>query len=52
MTQKTKKVMEIWDNAIHYVVIKHLDTNFNPYKIYRLFYDCGWHRKKCRNTVL
>lgn len=46
MTQKTKKVMEIWDNAIHYVVIKHLDTNRNPYKVYRLYYESGWHRIK------
>lgn len=43
---KTRKVMEIRDTCVNFVVIKHLDTNRNPYKVYRLYYESGWHRIK------
>lgn len=44
MTQKTRKVMEINDNGIKYVVIRHFETFLNPYKVYRVYWNDGWHR--------
>lgn len=43
---KTMQVMNICDSGRHYVCVKHLDTTRNPYKLYRKWYDMGWHQKK------
>ena len=43
---KTYQVMNVSDNGHHYVCIYNSTTNRNPYKLYRKWYDRGWHRKK------
>lgn len=47
---KTMKVLDIHNGAINYRCIKRLDTNRNPYHLYRLEWrDGGWHRKQIAN---
>lgn len=43
---KTHKVLELNEKGMHIVCIYHSTTNRNPYKVYRKWYDKGWHRKK------
>ena len=45
-SQKTRKVLDISVEGVWLECILHLDTNKNPYKLYRCWYDCGKHRKK------
>ena len=43
---KTMQVLNICDRGKHYVCIRRLDTNLNPYKLYIKWFDTGWHKKK------
>lgn len=43
---KTRKIMEMNDRNNHYICILDTTAKHNPYKIYRKWYDDGWHRKK------
>lgn len=43
---KTMQVLNICDRGKQFVCVKHLDTNRNPYKLYRKWYDMGWHQRK------
>lgn len=43
---KTRKIMEMNDMNNHYICILDTTAKRNPYKIYRKWYDDGWHRKK------
>lgn len=43
---KTRKVMELQYNGAGYICILDMTTQRNPYKLYRKWYDMGWHRKK------
>lgn len=42
--QKTRKVLEISDGSYQYVCIKTSDK-YNPYRLYRVWWDAGYHRK-------
>lgn len=42
MEQKTRKVMEVSEGINSYKVIKHMDDNISPYRVYRSYYG---HRK-------
>lgn len=53
---KTRKIMELNDLGHHIEVIKE-DGQTNPYRIIRVWYDMGWHRKTlekycCLDSVL
>jgi len=43
---KTVKVMEINDGGLHLVCIKNNTTDCNPYRLYKVWWDKGWHRKQ------
>ncbi len=43
---KTHQVMDMCDRGIRYVCIYDSTAKRNPYKLYRKWYDMGWHRKK------
>ena len=45
---KTQTVMTVSPDydGYYYVVIRDSTAKANPYKVYRRWYDCGWHRKK------
>ena len=44
--QKTRKVLEINEDGIHVVCIKTEADKVNPYKLYKVWWDQGWHRKE------
>ena len=44
--QKTQKVLDICVEGVWLECIRHNDTNHNPYKLYRCWWNCGKHRKK------
>lgn len=43
---KTSKVMEVTIKETRYLVIKDNTAVRNPYKVFRKWYDTGWHRSK------
>jgi len=43
--QKTRKVLSINENGIHLECIKDNAEKYNPFKLYRVWWDGGWHRK-------
>lgn len=43
---KTRKIMEMEFNGSTYVCIHDMETKRNPYKLYKKWYDRGWHRTK------
>lgn len=43
---KTRQVMTLDFHGVYYVCIVDNTTNCNPYKLYKKWYDQGWHRKK------
>lgn len=43
---KTWQVLNINDHGKCYVCIYDSRTDRNPYKLYKKWYDKGWHRKK------
>lgn len=43
--RKTMKVMEINVEGVSLVCIMDTQTNQNPYKLYRVWYNDGYHRK-------
>lgn len=43
---KTRKVMELQYNGAWYICILDMTTQHNPYKLYRKWWDGGWHRRK------
>ena len=43
---KTYQVMNISDHGKHFACIYDSSARCNPYKLYRKWYDQGWHRKK------
>lgn len=43
---KTYQIMNVSDHGHNYVCIYDSTANYNPYKLYRKWYDKGWHRKK------
>lgn len=45
MTPKTRKVLTINENGLHLECIKDMTTNRNPYKLYKVWWDMGDHRK-------
>lgn len=42
---KTRKVLEINDGGAHLVCIKY-NGEVNPFRLYRVWWDYGWHRKE------
>lgn len=40
-----KKIMDINEQGIHLVCIKDTDAKGNPYRLYQITYDNGWHRR-------
>ena len=46
MTPKTRKVLTINENGLHLECIKDMTTNRNPYRLYSIWFDTGWHRKE------
>ena len=40
------KVLDYQNNGMRLVCIRHFDNSVNPYKLYSLSWDSGWHRKK------
>lgn len=42
---KTRKIMEINDGGVHLVCIKYIGQR-NPFRLYRVWWDYGWHRKE------
>ena len=43
---KTQKIMEITISRTRYLVIKDITSKYNPYKVYRKWWDHGDHRQK------
>ena len=43
--RKTRKVLEINENGLHLECIKDYNAKYNPYRLYRVWWDGGWHRK-------
>ena len=43
---KTRKVMELQYNGAWYICILDTTTQRKTYKLYRKWWDGGWHRKK------
>ena len=43
---KTQKIMEITIVRTRYLVIKDNESKYNPYKVYRKWWDQGDHRQK------
>lgn len=41
-----RKVLEINEGQIHLECIKDCDTTRNPFRLYRKWWDGGWHRKQ------
>lgn len=42
-----RKVMTVSDSGIpRFDVVKDDSQQFNQYRVYRMTYDCGWHRKQ------
>lgn len=46
MAQKTRKVLSINENGLHLECIKHEADKINPYRLYKVWWDGGWHRKE------
>lgn len=46
MTPKTRKVISINENGLHVECIKHEADKINPYRLYKVWWDGGWHRKE------
>lgn len=42
---RTRKVLDIED-TMHYICIKHEDTNCNPYRLYRVWKDSGYKKRR------
>lgn len=42
--RKTRKVLEINENGLHLECIKDYTSKYNPYRLYRVWWDGGWHR--------
>lgn len=43
---RTKKVLELNDNGIIIECVKDYTQAYNPYRVYRKWWDGGWHRKQ------
>lgn len=42
-----RKVLTVSDSGIpRFDVVKDDSQQFNQYRVYRMTYDCGWHRKQ------
>lgn len=46
MEKKTRKVLDINVEGIWWICVFDLRAKTNPYKLYRKWYENGWHRKK------
>lgn len=44
--KNTMKIMEVMIKDYRYLVVKDNRSKSNPYKVYRKWWDGGWHRKK------
>lgn len=42
---KTAKILDFCENGMRLVCIKHMDGRTNPYSVYQMWWDMGWHRK-------
>ena len=42
---KTRKILDICEHGKHFICIKDVSTNRNPYKFYETWWNAGWHRK-------
>lgn len=42
----TRKVMDIKEGGRRFIVLHMDNVKYNPYRIYELTYDRGWHRKQ------
>lgn len=42
---KTRQIMTLDFHGETYICVKH-DSGNNPYKLYKKWFDQGWHRKK------
>ena len=43
---KQRKVLEVNEYGFHYVAVKYEGYPVNPYRIYRVWWDMGWHRQQ------
>ena len=43
--KKTRKVLSINENGQHLECIKNNCDTINPYRLYKVWWDGGWHRK-------
>ena len=43
---KTHKVMDLQMDGNTYICVKDSTAKHNPYKLYRKWWDGGWHKKK------
>lgn len=41
-----RKVLDINENGEHIICIKDDSTGFNPYRVYEIWWNGGWHRKQ------
>lgn len=46
MGSKTMKVLDVCVERVHFVCIMDKQTNRNPYKVYNVWYNGGYHRRK------
>ena len=40
------KVLDIQENGVHLICIRDDKAKVNPYRLYKVWYDEGWHRKQ------
>lgn len=43
--RKTRKILEINEDGLHVVCIKTEADKVNPYRLYKVWWNGGWHRK-------
>lgn len=43
---KTRKVAEICEKGVRLVMIHDEKDKYNPYKVYRKYWEGGWHKKQ------
>ena len=43
---KTRKIAEICEKGVRLVMIHDEKDKYNPYKVYRKWWETGWHKKQ------
>ena len=44
--QKTRKVAEVCERGVRLIMIHDQKDKYNHYKVYRKWWDTGWHKKQ------